>query len=201
MGENPADAPRILNGRDHTHAAATARTREHVKLEGAPHEVGPRPIARLAGRFRLQLRDAARARVNGTCIHQRGRRALGGYGAGAPAGMGGEDAVVQHEIDARPRGQGGELFEEFPGLEEQVAGAIVPDALQLQQDAAVAGEPEAVLGDRRPEQVAAELLEPAAVVGRHEQVGVEIEALEVGLARTGRRNPGGVGVAPEGRSG
>ena len=68
--------------------------------------------------------------------------------------------MVQDEIDAGPRGQGGECFEEFQGLEEQVARAIVPLALELQPDAAVAGEPEAVLGDRRPE-----------------QVGVEIEAL------------------------
>jgi len=58
--------------------------------------------------------------------------------------------VVQHEIDARARDQGGKLFEEFQGLEEQVAGAIGPGALEFQQDTAVGGEPEALLGDRRP---------------------------------------------------
>ena len=120
------------NGRDQAHAPPTARTREHVKLEGAPHEVGPRPIARLAGSFLLELRDAARARVNSACCHQRGLRALVGHGAGAPARMGGKDSVVQHEVDARARSQGRELFEEFQGLEEQVAGAIVPGALELQ---------------------------------------------------------------------
>ena len=36
--------------------------------------------------------------------------------------MGGKDSVVQREIDARARSQGGELFEEFQGLEEEVAG-------------------------------------------------------------------------------
>ena len=55
--------------------------------------------------------------------------------------MGGENAVVQHEIDARARSQGGELFEEFQGLEEEVARAIVLGALELQQDATVPGEP------------------------------------------------------------
>ena len=50
--------------------------------------------------------------------------------------MGGEDSMVQHEIDAGARDQGGELFEEFQGLEEQVAGAIVPFALELEQDGA-----------------------------------------------------------------
>ena len=69
--------------------------------------------------------------------------------------------------------------------------------LSWSRTAPLASEPEAVLGDRRPQQVAAELLEPGAVVRRHEQVGVEIEAIEVGLARTGRGNPGRVGVVPD----
>ena len=110
MGEDPADHTRILNGRDQAHAAATARTREDIKLEGAPHEVRPRPIARRAGSFLLELRDAARARVKSACFHQRGLRALVGHGAGAPASMGGEDSMVQHEIDAGARDQGGELL-------------------------------------------------------------------------------------------
>jgi hypothetical protein len=32
--------------------------------------------------------------------------------------MGREDAVVEHEIDARARDQGSELFEELQGLKE-----------------------------------------------------------------------------------
>ena len=50
------------------------------------------------------------------------RGPLGGDGAAAPAGMGGEDPVGEHEIDAGARAQGGEPFEEFEGLEEEVAG-------------------------------------------------------------------------------
>ena len=46
--------------------------------------------------------------------------------------MRGEDAVVKDEIDAGARGQGSELFEEFEGLKEEVAGAIGPLSLQLQ---------------------------------------------------------------------
>ena len=148
MGEDPADHTRILNGREQAHAPPTARTREDIKLEGAPHEVRPRPIARLAGSLLLQLHVAARARANGTCFHQRGRRALVGHGAGTPASMGSKNSVVQHEIDARARSQGGELFEEFQGLEEEVVRAIVPGALELQQDATVRGEPKTVLGGR-----------------------------------------------------
>ncbi len=68
MGEDPADDPGVLNGRDEPHVAATARTGEHVKLEGASHEIRPRPVARRAGSFLLALRDAAHARVNGVYV-------------------------------------------------------------------------------------------------------------------------------------
>jgi hypothetical protein len=111
--------------------------------------------------------------------------------------MGGKDAVGQHEIDARARSQGGELFEEFQGLEEEVAGAIVPGARELQQDATVPGEPKTILGDRGAQQVAAELLEPRTIFCWDEQVRVEIEALKMGLTGPGRGDPGGIGVAPE----
>src|SRR2546429_2537572 len=50
---------------------------------------------------------------------------------------------------------------------------------------------------RRSEDVAGETLEPGAVVGRNGDVGVEIEALEVGLARSPRGDPGGVGLAAD----
>jgi len=82
-----------------------------------------------------------------------------------------------------------ELFEEFQGFEEEVAGAIVPGALELQQDAAVPGEPEAILGDRRAQEVAAELLEPCPIFGWDGEVRVEIEALQMGLTGTGRGHP------------
>ncbi len=102
-------------------------------------------------------------------VREAARRGIGGLGehdARAPAGMGGEDPVVQQKIDARARDQGGELLEELQGLEEQVAGAVGPGGLQRQPDAAVAGEPESVLGHRGPEEVAAELLEWAAELSR-----------------------------------
>jgi len=105
--------------------------------------------------------------------------------------------VVEHEIDARARDQGGELFEELQGLEEQVAGAVGPRGLERQADAAVAGEPETVLGHWRAQEVAAELLEPGSVSGRHTEVGVEVEAVEVRLAGPRRSDPGGLGVMAE----
>jgi len=46
---------------DQTHAAATARTSEHVKLKGAPHQVSPRPVAGFARTRTLKFTDAVRA--------------------------------------------------------------------------------------------------------------------------------------------
>jgi hypothetical protein len=40
-----ADDLGILDGGEQAHAAATARAGEDVEVEGAPHEVGPRPVA------------------------------------------------------------------------------------------------------------------------------------------------------------
>jgi len=54
----------------------------------------------------------------------------------------------------------------------------------------VGGAREALLGDRRPEDVAAQLLECRAIVRGDGDVGVQIEAVKVGLARARRRDPG-----------
>jgi hypothetical protein len=39
--------------------------------------------------------------------------------------------VVEHEVDARARDQGGELFQKLQGLEDQVARAVGPRGLSL----------------------------------------------------------------------
>jgi hypothetical protein len=111
--------------------------------------------------------------------------------------MGGEDAVGEDEIDAGARSQGGELFEELEGLEKEMARAVSPGALELQPNAAVPGEPEAILSDRGSKQVAAELLEPSPVGGRYAQVSVEVEAVEMRVTGPGRRHPGGVRIVAE----
>src|SRR5438093_13611623 len=53
------------------------------------------------------------------------------------------------------------------------------------------------LGDRRPEDVAGEPLERGAVVSRDGDVGVEIEPLEMRLARAAGGDPGSVGLAAD----
>jgi hypothetical protein len=145
-----ADDLGVLDVCDQAHTAAAARTGEDVDVEGAPHEVGPRPIAGLPGGWRE--RTAGRALVWGRVYREGMGRFVGPPPAGsiatriisdsavAPAGMGGENPVVEDKIDAGT--QGGEIFQEFEGLEEEVAGAVSPRALQFQQDgAATAGRP------------------------------------------------------------
>ena len=63
MGEDPADHTRILNGREQAHAPPTARTREDIKLEGAPHQVGPGPVSTFTRGLAQGLREERRRRV------------------------------------------------------------------------------------------------------------------------------------------
>jgi hypothetical protein len=44
----------MLDGRDQAHAAAAARTHEHVEAKGAAHQIGPGPVAGFAGSLALQ---------------------------------------------------------------------------------------------------------------------------------------------------
>jgi hypothetical protein len=62
--------------------------------------------------------------------------------------MRGEDAVIEHQVDRRARRDRGELLQQFDGLEEAMRGAIAPDRLQLDEDAPVGPELDAVLGER-----------------------------------------------------
>ena len=83
----------------------------------------------------------------------------------APARPRGEDAVIQQQIHCGARNEGGELLEEFDGLEEEVRCAITPRGLELDEHAPVGAETDAVLGERGAEEIAAELLEMGAIVG------------------------------------
>jgi hypothetical protein len=90
------------------------------------------------------------------------------------------------------------------GFEEQVTRAVGPGPLELHQHASVRQQPQTFLGERRPQQVATETLEPRTVVARHAQVGVEVEALEVHLTRSHGDDPRRIRLrsqAPDARAG
>jgi hypothetical protein len=75
-------------------------------------------------------------------------------------------------------------------LEEERRRAVGPLGLEGEEDTAVGGAREALLGDWRPQDIPAELLERLAIVRCDREVGVQVEAVEVGLARCGRGDPG-----------
>jgi hypothetical protein len=95
----------------------------------------------------------------------------------------GEHAVIHDEVDRGAGDDRRELLQELDRLEEQMRGAIAPERLQRDEDASVDPELDAVLGERGAEEVAAELLETGTIGGGDPDVGVEIEAVELGLTR------------------
>ena len=123
----PRDVPRLDRG-DHRHATATPRTCEHINVEDAPHQFGPRPLAG-------PLRDARSALV-GRCLGSGGSsRFRSGVGAartrlfcrrrtlldrrlGGPMSDGsrpypsvrGQNPMIDDEVDPRARRQSGEFF-------------------------------------------------------------------------------------------
>ena len=96
--------------------------------------------------------------------------------------MRGQDAVVEEQIHGRARDDGRELLQELDRVKQQMGRSIAPDRLEFDEDASVGSEAHAVLGKRGAEEIAAELFEAGAIVGGDPDVGVEVEALELGLA-------------------
>jgi hypothetical protein len=91
--------------------------------------------------------------------------------------------VIQEHVHRGAGNDGRKLLQEFDRLEEEVRRSIAPRRLECDEDAPVGAEAEAVLGERGAEEVAAELLEAGAIVRRHPDVGVEVEAVELSLTR------------------
>jgi hypothetical protein len=174
VGEDGLHGAGGLDGGEDAQPAATAGAGEDIEVEHAAHQGSPGPRAGGAGGAGASL---ALARMD-----VRGRAAVADD-VRAPPRMWGENAVIQDQVDRRPRDDGRELLQELDGLEEQVRRAIAPHRLELDEEASIGAEADAVLGERGAEEVAAELLEAGAIVWGDPDVGVEVEAVELGLAR------------------
>ena len=107
-----------------------------------------------------------------------------------------QHAVVAHQIGPRPRNQGRERLQRRERLEEQLARAIRPRALQREHHTVIVELPEPVLRHRRPEQIALRLFQARAIRCRHRHVGVQIQAGQVRVPRHRRQHPRRVGIAP-----
>lgn len=73
VGEDLADDPWVLNGRNQAHAVAAARAGQDIHVEGAAHEVSPGPIAGWGRRLALELGDAGRGGVSYGCSQRKAR--------------------------------------------------------------------------------------------------------------------------------
>src|SRR5262249_9368563 len=98
--------------------------------------------------------------------------------------------MVDEQIDARLRYHGGQLFEQLERREADRPCAVAPRTSQAEQDRAIGLPFEGLLGDRWAQHIAAEMLEPRAVTGRHRDGGVQIEAAEVCMQCTGGAGSG-----------
>jgi hypothetical protein len=175
VGEDGLYREGILHGSDDSQPAATAGAGEDIEVEHAAHQCGPRPRARGAGAAGASV-DVVRVQVEcGASVAD---------DLPAPASPRGEEAVIHKQVDRGPGNDGGELLQEFDGLEEEVGRSIAPHRLEFDEDAPVGAEADAVLGKRGAEEIATELLAPG---GRDRwggpDVGVEVEAVELGRAR------------------
>ena len=97
----------VFDRSNQTQAPTAARACQHVDVERAPHQIGPRPVTRDRRRRRLVTRlgdDVARG-------HRRlnWRRTTADH-ACSPGGVGREHAVVEHQVDPRSRGKRGQLY-------------------------------------------------------------------------------------------
>src|SRR5215831_18041036 len=163
-----------MDGGDDAQPAATAGTGEDIEGEHAAHHGRPGPRVRGAGDAGASV-DLLRFQV--------GFRAPVADDLRAPARPPGEDAVIQKQVDGWPGNDGRELLQEFDRLEEEVRRAIAPHRLELDEDASIGAEAEAVLGERGAEEIATEWLEAGAIVWWDPDVGAEVEAVELGIRR------------------
>ena len=94
--QNRANRIRVLDRRDQPQPPAAARAGEYVDVEVPSHQIGPRPVTndwrRLVGPLGACARDRPCRRWRAVRNHP-----------GSPAGMGRQHAVVEHQIEARPR--------------------------------------------------------------------------------------------------
>ena len=107
------------------------------------------------------------------------------HARGALSDVEGQDAVMQDQVDARPRDQDREALQEFDGVEHEVRRAIQSRVPEAQDDLPLRGEAEPVLRHRRSQGVPTELLETLPRVGGDAHARMEIDSLLVGVMARG----------------
>ena len=83
----------------------------------------------------------------------------------AVSGAGREDAVVSDQIESWGRYECSQLFQQFVGREQEVGGAVGPGRLESERKALGVEDAQSPCRQGRSGDIAAQLLEPASVVG------------------------------------
>jgi len=96
-------------------------------------------------------------------------------------------AVIQQEIDPRARRECCQPFEQLHRLEEQLCRPVRPSVPQIEHHLPLGGQVQPVGRDGRTERVAAQPFEPRSIARRHDDGGVEIEAVPPGVTRSAPR--------------
>jgi hypothetical protein len=91
---------------------------------------------------------------------------------------------------------GRQTLQELQRLEDQLSRAVVPRRLQLERDAAIVPQPQALLREGRTQDIPDQALQPRSIVRRHPHVGVQVEALQVRLTRPARGHALEINVPP-----
>jgi len=73
--------------------------------------------------------------------------------------------MINDEVHIEARNQRRELFKQLLRFQGNVIGAVAPRRLEADEDPSIRRERQPIFGDRRPEQIAAEALEPRPVLG------------------------------------
>jgi len=106
-----------------------------------------------------------------------------------------QGAVGDEQVDARARNHRGPLLEQLAGLEADGSCAVALRPAQPQQHPALRRQGQRVLGDRRAQHGAAQMLEPTPVAGPDREVGVQVEALAMGVSRAAGADHRRAGIA------
>ena len=167
---------------DQAQAAAAPRTGEHVEPKRPAHQVRPEPVPRVApspvrrlrGRFSL-----AKPRTRGRghpCVTSFLRRRVSNH-RGPPGRAGRQDAVVQHQVDPRPRHEHRQPSQKVEGIPLHVRRAIDPPVPELQPHPPVAGDAPSFSRHGRTQRIATHALEPLPLLGRPRVVPTGIVAI------------------------
>jgi hypothetical protein len=190
VAEDALDHRGLVDQRNQPETPTAPRTRQGIDAETATHDVNPTWRRRAPTAFRWRgscvgLGGAGLGEARGLL----GRWRVGGVGLvrlggvpdthheRPPRGSRPQDAVIQDQVDARPRDQDGVALQEFDGIEHEVRRTIRPRMPEPQDDLPLRVEVEPVLRNRWPQGVPIEPFETLSIVGGDPHARVEVEPI------------------------